>query len=1083
MEITLFDGFVARVGAGMPLTFPSSKVRALAAYLAVHANRPIQRTHLATLFWGDKPDDVALRNLRNSLSRLKKALAPLQAATDGDLLTITRTSVWLAETAVIPIDVAQYDRLWNQCAAVARAAWDTDKSVLSALTELVTLYRGPLLAGLTVDDCAEFDDWLTQQQEHYHQRTLTALETLTQRAIAQQQFEQAERYAKRQLELEVWHETAHRQLIEIYVLTRRPQQAQQQFAHCQRMLREAFGTVPAPETVAALEKRPLVAAERTKRQRHRLAAVGNAFVGREAEVAQVQRLLADGTTRFITLHGEGGIGKTRLARAVGVAAGELFADGVAFVPLVEASQAADIPELLLKALQVRSLGKRDPLVQLHDYLAERQLLLIIDNLEHLLVEEETAVFLLNLLQAAPRLKLLVTSRQQVWVQAETVVRIDGLAIPDPSANGAWLRSEAVQLFAARMRQLDAHFDPTEKREAIIAICRAVQGLPLGIELAVAESHIRSCEAVAQSLRHDLALQTRMRDVPHRQASLQAVFDHSWRLLASDLQRLLAQCAMMRGDFSAAAFVAVTAGRHDQLQRLVDHALVRQVGNDRYDLHEVVRHFALERLETADRATAWQRYAAYFLHLVAEQEEALITDMEPALATIRREWHHIETAWDEAVEKTAVDLFDAAVPALCTYWIITGHASSTLARLEAAHACLAVAAPQPRLAAARAKIEGALIWISFTAGEIAQSIALAQHVLRKAEPGTSEPFPIVVASCTLGSLQMLRGRLAQTEQLLTQGYALAIQHSLPIWQSVATYLMVMLLSNQGRLAECAVWAQRSVDCVAPNRFLQLCNGASWHFRTWELSACMVQAEETRCVLRQLGQDTCIDATFTLVASAYYKCGTFERVVAMYDAARRDVSLDAQQFVRHAGYYVLAHTERRRGNLEAALRYGQLAVKYTTDLAPGFHYFFACDALALVLCALGRPAEAQTLLHTALNHLRGSELADHWYILIEGSLAHSYALAGEWQRATEMAGELVDRLLATDVATTQMEQTWFCYQILARYGDGRAADLLAHMQAVIQQRADRLAPEHRYDFINNFPEHRAVMAQAGVSVVFA
>ncbi|MCA9964561.1 MAG: winged helix-turn-helix domain-containing protein, partial [Anaerolineales bacterium] len=165
MEITLFDGFVARVGAGMPLTFPSSKVRALAAYLAVHANRPIQRTHLATLFWGDKPDDVALRNLRNSLSRLKKALAPLQAATDGDLLTITRTSVWLAETAVIPIDVAQYDRLWNQCAAVARAAWDTDKSVLSALTELVTLYRGPLLAGLTVDDCAEFDDWLTQQQE------------------------------------------------------------------------------------------------------------------------------------------------------------------------------------------------------------------------------------------------------------------------------------------------------------------------------------------------------------------------------------------------------------------------------------------------------------------------------------------------------------------------------------------------------------------------------------------------------------------------------------------------------------------------------------------------------------------------------------------------------------------------------------------------------------------------------------------------------------------------------------------------------------------------------------------------------
>ncbi|MCA9998883.1 MAG: AAA family ATPase [Anaerolineales bacterium] len=793
--------------------------------------------------------------------------------------------------------------------------------------------------------------------------------------------------------------------------------------------------------------------------------------------------MADGTTRFITLHGEGGIGKTRLARAVGVAAGELFADGVAFVPLVEASQAADIPEMLLKALQVRSLGKRDPLVQLNDYLAERQLLLIIDNLEHLLGEEETAVLLLNLLQAAPHLKLLVTSRQQVWVQAETVVRLDGLPIPDPSVNGTWLASAAVQLFVARMRQLDAHFDPADKREAIVDICRAVQGLPLGIELAVAESHIRSCEAVAQSLRHDLALQTRMRDVPRRQASLQAVFDHSWRLLELELQRLLAQCAMMRGDFSAAAFVAVTAGRHDQLQLLVDHALVRQVGDDRYDMHEVVRHFALEQLGTADRATARERYAAYFLHLVAEQEEAFITNMEPALAIIRREWHHIETAWDEAVAKTAVDLFDAAVPALCTYWIITGHASSTLARLEAAHACLAVAAPQPRLAAACAKIEGALIWISYTTGEVAQSIALAQRILREAEMGTSEPFAIVAASCTLGSLQMLRGQLTQTEQLLTQGYTLAIQHSLPIWQSVATFLMMMLFGNQGQIAECAIWTHRSVDCVAPNRYLQLGNEASWHFRTWELSTCLAQIEEKNRVLQRLGQETCIDATFTLRASAYHRCGAFEQVIAMYEAARRDVSLDNQQFIRYAGYYVLAHVERQRGNLEAALRYGQLAVKYTTDMAPGFHYFFACDALALVLCALGRPAEAQTLLHTALDHLRGSELADHWYILIEGSLAHSYALAGEWQRATEMAGELVDRLLATDVATTQMEQTWFCYQILARYGDGRAADLLAHMQAVIQQRADRLAPEHRYDFINNFPEHRAVMAQAGVSVVFA
>ncbi len=491
------------------------------------------------------------------------------------------------------------------------------------------------------------------------------------------------------------------------------------------------------------------------------------------------------------------------------------------------------------------------------------------------------------------------------------------------------------------------------------------------------------------------------------------------------------------------------------------------------MHEVVRYFALERLEATDQAAAWRRYSAYFLHLVAAQEEALITDMEAALATIRRERHHIDTAWDVAVAETAVGLFDAAIIALCTYWIITGHAPTTLAKLEAARDLLAATSdPHPRLAIARAKIDGALIWISFTTGKITQAVSMSQRVLEEAEQGDSDPFPIIVASCTLGSLQQLRAQLAHAKQLLAQGYALATEHAMPIWQSVASFLMMMLWGNQGQLVECELWAQRAIACVAPNRYLQLSNAASWHFRTWELSTCLAQIEETRRVQRQLGQYTCIDAIFTLGAAAYYRCGNFERVIGQYDAARRDVVLDDQQFIRHAGYYVLAHAERRRGNLEAALRYGQLAVKHTADLVPGFHYFFARDALALALCAAGRPEEAQTLLHTALDVLHGSELAENWYILIEGSLAHSYAVAGEWEKATVLAEGLVDRLLAADVTTTQMEQTWFCYQILARGGHPRAADLLAHMRSVVQQRADLLEPRHRYTFLNNFPEHRAV-----------
>lgn len=1083
MDITLFDGFAVRVDAQTGVTFQSNKVRALAAYLAAHANRPIQRTHLAALFWGDKPDDVARSNLRNTLARLKKAFAPLLDVAGDHLLTITRTTVQLVTTAVFPIDVARYDALWAQCKAVARESWVTDEQVMGALGELVSLYGGLFLAGLELDDCAEFDDWVGQQQELYHQRTLTALEALTEWNIAHEEFERAEAYGLRQLELEAWHEMAHRQLIAVYSLTRRPRLAQRQLEQCQAILRETFGIDPAPETVALLEGQPAGLPVKGKRRQHRVAAATNAFVGREAEVVELQRLLADDTVRFITLHGEGGIGKTRLARTVGALVQETFADGAAFVSLVEASRADDIPDLFLKSLQVRPMEQYEPLAQLRDYLRERELLLIVDNLEHLLQEAETAVLLLNLLAAAPRLKLLVTSRQQVWVQAETVVRLGGLPVPKFSANGTWRSVAAVQLFVARMQQLNPRFDPSDKREAIIRICCAVQGLPLGIELAAAESHLRSCEVVAQALRDDLALETRMRDVPQRQASLQNVFDSSWRLLQPELRLLAARCGIMRGDFSAEAFMAVTGGRRDQLQTLVDHAIVRRVEADRYDMHEVVRHFALERLETADLVTARSRHSTYFMQLVARQEEALITDMETAVTTIRRDWQHIDVAWNHAVENATVELFDAAVTALCTYWIYMGHFSTTLAKLEAARNCLAnIPDPHPRLTAARAKVMGALIWIAFTSGEIKKAIDLAQRVLHEAQQDADEPFPIIAATCTLGSAQMLRGHLANAERLATQGYELATEHRMTIWQVVAIFLMIMLLSYQGRLAECEVWAQRAVDCTAHNRFLQMINVALWNFQIWKLSTHLAQAEETRRVLRRLGQYTCIDGTFIGILLTSYRCGDFEQVIEVYNAARRDVSLDDRQLIRHGGYYVLANTERRRGNLEAALRYGQLAVEHTANLAPaGSYYFWACDALGLALCAVGQPVEAQNLLLVALDHVHASELADSWHIVIEGSLAHSYAVAGDWQSAYDNAAKLVDRLLAADVATAHLEQTWFCYEILARGGHPRAAELLAHMQSVVWQRAELLEPRHRYTFLNNFPEHRAIMARAGLGVV--
>ena len=372
--------------------------------------------------------------------------------------------------------------------------------------------------------------------------------------------------------------------------------------------------------------------------------------------AQVVEQLRSPSCRLVTVNGAGGAGKTRLALEAArqllpaSRAGEVFADGIAFVALaaVEGAGLDDrraFPALaahVADALRLSFSGSEAPQVQLGHYLREKDLLLVLDNCEHLPV----ASFAIELLEQAPQLTILATSRGRLNVRGEQVVELDGLAFPaasdqlspfvlhpssDAQSPGVDLESySAVQLFQYNAQAVNPRLTWARSTLAAAArICELVAGLPLGIELAASLVRLMSCEEIARELAASLEfLQSSRSDLPERHQSLRAVFDHSWKLLKPAEQRTLRQLSVCRGGFRRDAAAAIAGASIALLTPLVDNSLVRRVaggdqGEARYELPELVRQYAAEKLaEAAEiRAIGRARPALLLLHRLARSAQS------------------------------------------------------------------------------------------------------------------------------------------------------------------------------------------------------------------------------------------------------------------------------------------------------------------------------------------------------------------------------------------------------------------------------------------------------------------------------
>jgi predicted ATPase len=391
------------------------------------------------------------------------------------------------------------------------------------------------------------------------------------------------------------------------------------------------------------------------------------LVGREDRLVEIGDLLSKPDCRLLTLVAPGGMGKTRLGLQAAAEQIETFRHGVFFVPLAGVVSADNIPSTIANALKLSFYGVEDLENQLHNYLAEKRMLLLLDNFEHLV---DGAGAVADILAAAPEVKVLVTSRRHLRLQAEWAFDVPGLSVPENGPLEAAAAYGSVELFLQSARRIRPGFSPPlEELQAITRVCRLVDGMPLALELAAAWVKTLSCREIAAEIEADLdLLKTEMQDVPLRQRSVRAVFEHSWNDLSSKEQLAFAKLSVFRGGFSRDAAQNVTGATIRIVSELINKSLLARDSSGRFQLHELLRQFAAQKLEE-DVETCWAtqgQHAAYFSNFLKGFEQSLIRGArtEP-IEKINGELDNIVLAWQWAIEQANRPLLEGGMRSL--FW--------------------------------------------------------------------------------------------------------------------------------------------------------------------------------------------------------------------------------------------------------------------------------------------------------------------------------------------------------------------------------------------------------------------------------
>lgn len=596
MPELLLLGQVTFLEGDEPHELPPGGPTWLLVILACHGGW-LDRGEIAAILWPDEAESSARHSLSQLLyrSRSKPWSGLLEA--EPSRIRFTGTS-----------DVAMMQR------SLAAHDW-------RAATEF---WQGPLLGSMSGPDVHTWDDWLAAERQNLLAGFKEASIALALNLSHEGRHNDAAAPLHRALQQDPLDET----LLQAYLTAARPadqhSRATGVYREFVKLLKAELDLDPLPETARLADQ---LAEQAGPAESRPVSAAGlqgapaslSELVARELELAQVTGELQRPDVRLLTIVGPGGMGKTSLARQ----AGQLLADGydlALFVQLAPLGSPAHFVPALASALGLELAGQIAPETLVTSYLAERQVLLVLDNFEHLL---PAAGELARIMESAGRLEVLATSREPLGVRGEVVFELGGLAIPESADDPQFADYGAVRLFHLSARNslpdLDAAALP---REAVLRIIRLLDGLPLGIELAVPWLKLLSAADLASELERNLEMLQAGHgsDLPDRHRSLGAAFNHSWQLLNEAERTVLARLAVFRGSFSRTAADRVGRATLPVLLSLLNKSLLKRSPGGRFELHSPARQFAAAR--QADAAEVRNAHGIWLAELAAVAEVAM-----------------------------------------------------------------------------------------------------------------------------------------------------------------------------------------------------------------------------------------------------------------------------------------------------------------------------------------------------------------------------------------------------------------------------------------------------------------------------
>jgi DNA-binding SARP family transcriptional activator/predicted ATPase len=696
LALSLLGPFTAAYNNQPLNNFGTTKVQALLIYLAVEKIRPYRREHLFTLLWPGMPEHSARHNLRQVLYALRQVIPDTSNFRDGDpipLLLADRQFVQLNPKADITVDLHQFESLITQSKKHAHPNLKKCVHCIQALEQAVSIYRGDFLADFYLEDSNAFEDWAEAVREKCRNKLLEALHNLTEIYISSQDYQKAQRHIKQQFEVDNLRESSHRQWMEVLALSGRRLEALRHYQEYIEKLESELGVTPSPQTTDLYDRirdsglterssKPPEAFKQPEQFHHNLTPQLTPFIGREEELAKLDSKLVDPAIRLITVTGPGGMGKTRLGIACAEqqvkSNTELFKDGVFFVPFAQITEADRIVSAIAEAINLKIEGSatvdQSPKQQLLETLRGKRMLLLLDNFEHLIVSENLLVDILN---NAPGLKLLVTSRERLNFQAEYILMIEGLPTSDEVAPDEILESPAGRLFfqSAQRFQSDYEIRGDEDRTALALICNLVGGMPLALELAAGWVDALSLNEIAAEIERSLDfLKSDMRDIPERHRGIRAVFDPTWEQLGKGEKDVFMAFSIFRGGCNREAARVITGASYKTLASLSKKSLIQYRSKEgRYTVHELMRQYISEKLAKIPETEAaiQDAHCSYYCTMLEKWGSDLKSAQQSrVVAEIRADYQNILGAWDCAVERMNLGYLASAARGLSEYYEVT-----------------------------------------------------------------------------------------------------------------------------------------------------------------------------------------------------------------------------------------------------------------------------------------------------------------------------------------------------------------------------------------------------------------------------